>query len=137
METCDAIQVIDAIRQSIVREPSQFKITVNVTGQTIESHGGTGLSITAIGGGIGSTTIGQKVSLDGVQIKIARAKGMEAMDHEMQKVAKTLDTITAQLESGTPDKSVITGVYKNLMNSWVPGVITSVLGSVLATWIRS
>lgn len=135
MERTDACQLVEAIRNSVVSEPSQFQIAVKVTGQKSVSHGGTGVQITATGGGAGSTTIGQKISVDGAQIEIAHQKGTAAMQQQMQALVKALEELGEELKSEEPDKSVIARVYETLKQSWVPGVITSVVGCAVANWI--
>ena len=135
MEINEAITILESITQSLKDNPSQFHITVNLTGQKITSHGGTGLSITATGGGIGSTTIGQKVSLDGSQIEISQNRGKQAMDEQFNALLKTLTQIIDQLKTTSPDRGIISQLYESLKNTWVPGVIVSVVGSVLTSAI--
>ncbi len=65
MEIEEAVSIIEEMIQSLKNNPNQFHININVTGQHITSHGGTGLSITTTGGGPGSTTIGEIVSARG------------------------------------------------------------------------
>lgn len=135
MDRTDACQLVEAIRDSVDSEPSQFQIAVNVTGQKIVSHGGTGVQITATGGGPGSTTIGQKVSVEGAQIEIARQKGTAAMQQQMHALVNALDELAQELKSEEPDKTIIARIYESLEHSWVPGVITSVVGCAVAKWI--
>ncbi len=96
------------------------------------SHGGTGLHIQATGGGPGSKTIGQQVSLNGSHIEIGRQRGLAAMEQQLQALVGVLDTIVEQLKADTPDKSIVSRAYESLKGIWVPGVITSVLGYVLS-----
>ena len=131
MENAEAANIIRSVANSIRNNPGQFHIEINVTGQHVESHGGTGSSITAIGGGAGSNTIGQIVSVDGSQINIAQKMGNQAMDEQLRQLANALDSIAVQLESPSPDKGIIKRTYESLKNTWVPGVITSVIGNVL------
>jgi hypothetical protein len=134
MDRNEARQLVKAIKESITSDPGQFNIAiaVNVTGQKIVSHGGTGLHIQATGGGPGSTTVGQQVSVDGSHIEIGRQHGLAAMGQQLQALADALDTIIVQLEAETPDKSIVSRAYTSLKDTWVPGVITSVLGCVLS-----
>jgi hypothetical protein len=131
MENAEAATMIRAVADSIRNNPGQFHIEINVTGQHVESHGGTGLSITAVGGGAGSNTIGQIVSLDGSQINIAQKKGAQVMDDQLRLLTRALDSIAIQLESPAPDKGIIKKAYESLKNTWVPGVISSVIGNIL------
>ena len=135
MNTSEAASIVRSISKSLSTNPSQFHIEVNITGQQITSYGGTGLHITATGGGPGSSTIGQSVSLDGAQITIAQKKGRQAMDQQLQALVDALNSIASELESSTPNKNIINKMYNGLLNTWVPGVITSVLGTIIASII--
>ncbi len=131
MEINEAVTILESLTQSLKDNPSQFHITVNVAGQRITSHGGTGLSITATGGGRGSTTIGQVVSLDGSHIEISQKRGKQAMDEQFNALLEILTQIVDQLKAPSPDKGAISRLYESLKNTWVPGVIVSVVSSVL------
>jgi hypothetical protein len=131
MKAKEAAEVIRAIAGSIRDNPRQFHIDISVIGQQVTSHGGIGLSINAIGGGFGSATVGQIVSLDGAQVRIAQQRGAQAIDQQFEALLKSLDGIAAQLESQMPDKGAASRIYRSLLNTWVPGVITSVVGTLL------
>ena len=131
MQLKEAAKIIRAVAESIRTNPGQFSIEINVIGQHVEPHGGTGLNVTAVGGGPGSSTIGQVVSVDGSQITIAQKKGIQAIDKQLLALGEVLDSIAIQLESPVPDKSIIKRAYESVKNTWVPGVISSVIGNVL------
>ncbi len=131
MDSIEAANIIETIIASIKDNPSQFHINVNVTGQRVTSHGGTGLSISATGGGAGSTTIGQVVTADGSQIQIAQQKGIRAMNDQLDALINTLSEIAQQLKSATPDKELLSRLHTSLKDTWVPGVIVTVVGSIL------
>jgi hypothetical protein len=132
VERSEAAAVIRGIADSIRQNPAQFHINVTVVGQQVTSHGGTGLSIHAVGGGPGSTTIGQTVSLQGAQVKISQQHATQALEQQFQALLTSLDTMASHLEAQAPDKGVLSNLYHSLLNTWVPGVITSVLGTVLS-----
>ena len=131
MKTDEAAAVVRGMIASLRDEPDQFHISINVTGQSVTSYGGTGLSIKAVGGGPGSSTIGQKVTASTGDIEIARTRGAQALDQQHSALLDSLDAIAAQLEAKTPDIGKIRGLYNSLVGTWVPGVVTSVLASVL------
>ncbi len=136
MEIEEAVNIIEEIIQSLKNNPSQFNISVNITGQkNISDGGGTGLSITATGGGPGSTTIGQKVSVDGADIQISQNRGRQAMNAQFNALLQTLDKIVEQLQSSSPNQNVISKLYDSLKNKWVPEIIVSVVGWVLTKTI--
>ena len=132
MNAKEAADVIRGIAKSIVDNPSQFHISVNVVGQQVTSHGGIGLSISAVGGGLGSTTVGQSVSMGGAQVTIAQERGVQAIEQQFQALLDSLSAIATQLESNSPDRGAINRIYRSLVDTWVPGVITSVVGNVLS-----
>ena len=135
MNTAEAADLVDEIRSSIRGNPSQFHIQINVTGQSVVSHGGTALRVSATGGAAGSTTIGQQVLVGGSPVVIAQQRGQQAMDAQMQALQEVLSALSAQLRASQPDKSVVKDLYEQLKDTWVPGVITSVVGSVVAKTI--
>jgi len=135
MDAIEAAQMIDAIKDSINSYPSQFHIEVHVIGQRVVSHGGTGVQITAVGGGPGSNTIGQQVSLNGTQIEIARQQGQQAMNAQMAALVNVLTELSGQLKSKRPDKTIIQRLCAQLKEAWVPNVITSVVASIITKTI--
>ena len=115
--------------ESLATQPGQFRIQVSVTGQKVVSHGGTGLSITATGGAAGSTTIGQRISASIGDVEIQQ--GTQAFDSRLHQLVDTLNQIAAELETPSPNRGRLKGLYQSLLGTWVPGVITSVIGNVL------
>lgn len=99
-------------------------------GQRVTSYGGTGMVINAMGGGAGSTTIGNQVTMGGAQVEISQQQGLQAMDQQFGALLETLHAIAAQLRSPTPDRSFIRKAIDSLKNTWVPGIILGVLGNV-------
>jgi len=59
MDAIEATDVIEPMTHALVENPSQFHINVSIVGKQVTSHRGIGLSVTATGGGSGSSTIGQ------------------------------------------------------------------------------
>ena len=135
MESREAAGIVQAMSDSLRSDPHQFHIRINVVGQKITSHGGTGLKITATGGGPGSTTVGQVVSIDGTQIQISRDQADEAMRRQVTALADSLDAIAAELRPASPDKSRIQHIFNSLKDTWVPGLIIGVLSNVLSSAI--
>ncbi|MEI6152712.1 MAG: hypothetical protein WCQ90_01330 [Deltaproteobacteria bacterium] len=132
MNLTEAAKVIDDIISSIKDDPAQFHLSINVTGQQITSYGGTGMSVSVTGGGPGSTTIGNKVSLDGASVEISRQRGVQAMNEQFNALLSTLATISQQLKSPTPDKTLIQRLAASIKNTWVPGVIVGVVANVVS-----
>jgi hypothetical protein len=131
MDVKDASEIIDSIAESIKTHPNQFHIEVNVTGQSISSYGGIGAVISATGNAPGSTTIGQSVSMNGAQIRIAQKAGVTAMNQQLQGLVDALNQISSELKAKQPDKSKISGIYESLKGTWIPQLIISVLGNIL------
>jgi len=135
MELTQAADIVQTISESLKSNPDQFHININVTGQQITSHGGTGLEITATGGGPKSTTVGQIVSMDGAQIEILRGKANQAMTEQITALINSLDEISKELRSSRLDKSRIQHLIDSLRGTWVPGVIIGVLSNILSSAI--
>jgi len=133
MTSREAAAVIRAMSESLTAQPNQFELQINVTGQSGVSHGGTGISATAIGGGPGSKTIGQQVfaSMGNVEIQ----QGKQDFNSQLNALIVTLNRIADGLESPTPDKGALRRLYESLLGTWVPGVITSVIRRVLSATI--
>jgi hypothetical protein len=131
MDVKDASEIIDSIAESIKTHPNQFHIEVNVTGQSISSYGGTGAVISATGGAPGSTTIGQSVSMNCAQIRIAQKAGVTAMNQQLQSLVDALNQISSELKAKQPDKSKIARIYESLKGTWIPQLIIAVLGNIL------
>ena len=79
MKKNEAVTIIKTIIDSIEKEPAQFHIDVRVIGLQISSSGGIGQQIIAAGGGPGSTTVGQSVSMGGAQIQFAHKIAIKGM----------------------------------------------------------
>ena len=133
MNAKEAAEIIDSMIESIRTYPNQFQIEVNVTGQSISSvGGGIGAIISATGGEPGSTTIGQKISMNGGQINIAQKAGIGAMNQQMRTLIDALSAISQELKSQNPDKAKISKIHQSLKNTWVPQLIISMLSLIFA-----
>lgn len=135
MEKVQACVIVKSIRESLANNPSQFNINISISGQHVVSHGGTGINISVTGGGPGSKTIGQKVSVDNAQVEIAKGRASAAMEQQIKALVDTLQKIEDQLAADSPDSGVISRLYNSMKGTWVPGIITSVLGTVLSKWL--
>lgn len=135
MESREAADIVQAISDSLRSDPGQFHIRINIVGQKISSHGGTGLKITATGGGPESTTVGQIVSLDGTHMEISRDQVDQAMAQQVTALINSLDAIAAELRAASPDKSKIQHILDSLKDTWVPGLIMGVLSNALSSAI--
>ncbi|MDH0316192.1 hypothetical protein N7346_03380 [Aeromonas caviae] len=132
MQKLDAIKIVQSLISSICESPDQFNINVSVTGQSIVSHGGIGQVVTAIGGAAGSKTIGQKISVSSGDVTLAYEKAWRALDEQFKALIDALEAIKAQLESKDTDIGLVETIYNSLKNTWVPGLIISVLGTALS-----
>jgi hypothetical protein len=133
MKASEAAELIDMIARSIQENPSQFHFEINVIGtQATAIGGGTGLSVQAHGGEPGSTTIGYQSTISGANIEIARKAANGAIRQEMSALVQTLNNLASELRSSSPDKGRINKIWDSLKQSWIPNVITSVIGSIIA-----
>lgn len=92
------------------------------------------MQVKAIGGGQGSTVIGNQAitSVGNVDIKIAHQKGHESFNQECEALLTALASISSELRSAAPNESKIRSIIDSFKNTWVPGVIISVVSAVVA-----
>ena len=53
------------------------------------------------------------------------------MDDKFNALLQTLNKISIELQSSSPDKGSIKQLYNSLTNTWVPGIIVSVISKLL------
>ncbi|MDP5165530.1 hypothetical protein [Pseudomonas syringae] len=126
----EAAGIVRSMADSIQGNPAQFKIEVSVIGQSIVSNGGIGLQVSAVGGGPGSTTIGNQVTLGGAQVKFATQAADRAIGEQLTGLVKALNDVADQFESEKPDKGVIQSIIASLAGTWVPPVISAAITAV-------
>lgn len=132
MDKEKASQLIKAIAEAIKSDPGQFQFNVNVSGMNVSaSNGSTGMIVSAHGGGPGSHTTGLNVSLDSNQIEIVKKTADSTLSQQMTQLYQTLIDISNQLNTGD-NARLIEKLYKSLKNTWVPGIIISVVGNLLS-----
>ena len=130
MNANEAADIIDAMAASLRNQPQQFNISIKVTGQSIVSHGGTGMSISVSGGGPGSTTTGNKVSISDAQVELAQQQGTQAMEEQVEALLASLAGLSKEFRSSKPNTTLIKQAIHSLRDTWVPGVIIGVLGNI-------
>ena len=133
----EAANIVLGIVDSLERNPAQFQIEISVIGQQITSQGGTGLSIHATGGGPGSQTVGQVITAGGGSVEIAQRRAEVAMSEQLAALVRELRHLAEEFRRPSPSRERAEGIRDRLTNTWVPGVITSVLGNVIYAFFRS
>lgn len=137
MTNQEVAQILEGMANSLRENPSQFQFTVHVT--TIGASG------TAYGGGVGMMGIAQgggtgihaSASTGSTQVGIAQKRGESAMGQKIQALADQLSAMAQEMKNDSPDKSKMEKMYESLKATWVPGVISSVVGNLLtATFLR-
>ena len=134
MDRTEAAKLIQDIADSLKHHPDQFHLQVSGVGAIgIARGGGTGISSTAIGGGPGSTAIGLQATVRGGEggIQVVRGRADERTRQLVLELAQELISIARELRLSSPDVGRIRRIFDSLMNTWVPGVITSMLANVL------
>ena len=133
MDHQSAARVIDGMVESLRNEPRQFSIELKVVGQQVSvTNGGIGQIISATGGGYKTTTIANKVSVDGSSVQLARGAGDQAMEEQVAALINALEHISDQFKSGNPDKGLIRNILGALGESWVPPMVSAVVTSLIA-----
>ncbi len=138
METHEAAELVETIARSIAENPGQFHFEINITGtQATAIGGGTGLSVHAAGGAPGSSTIGFQSNISGANIKIAQKAANAAIEQEISALVRTLNELTFELRSKTPDKKHINAILDSLKQSWIPNAIISMVTSIITKTVLS
>ncbi len=128
----EGASLLQAIADSISKNPGQFRFEVSIIGTKVTSiGGGIGLSVSATGGGPGSHTIGYQSQVTGANIEIAQKTADEVIQREMASLVAQIQTIADELKKQSPNHDAIRKAVDSLKNTWVPGVIISVIGNVL------
>ncbi len=134
MTPSEGASLLQAVADSISKNPGQFRFEISITGTRATAiGGGTGLSVTTTGGGPGSHTIGYQSPVSGQSIQIAQKAADEAVQHQMESLVTQIQTIADELRKQQPNPEALRKIYDSLLNTWVPGVITSIVGTVLTT----
>ena len=128
----EAADLITVIRSEIIKNPNQFTVEISITGQNIVSNGGIGMNVSVTGGGPGSHTIGNQVSMGGANIQLAQKQVNGAMTEQLNSLIAVLDKIILEIKNQNPDKSKIQTLINSLKNTWVPGVIIGVIGNAVS-----
>lgn len=133
MDKDSASLILESIIESLRAEPNQFQINLKVVGQINSvTNGGIGQIITATGGAAGSTTIGNKVSVDSSTVEIARQRGSEAMHEQTGLLLSALENIADEIKKSSPNKSIINNILESLKDTWVPPIVSSVITALIS-----
>lgn len=138
MERNEAAAIIRAMSESLQRQPNQFQMELKVTatGQSFANTGGIGLQVSATGGGAGSTTIGNQVSANTGDLHFGISQqAPKALEGEMELLVQKLNSIAEQLEAQDPDRNLLSRIFRSFNDTWVPPVISAVIGAVLGPLI--
>jgi len=132
MNQTEATSIIQAIVDSIKSDPGQFHLEIKIIGTTVNNTGeGPALYVNAKGGEPGSNTIGFQSSVTGANIQIAHKSADEKKQQEMAWLVNQLQTMINEPKSQSPNHDRLCKVYRSFINTWVPGVIISVIGHTL------
>jgi len=132
MESSEARAIVRSMIEELRDNPSQFHFEVNVSGVRATSHGGgTGLHVSATGGGPGSTTIGMQASVNSTDVEIAHGHANEAVLAQLNEILGTLTKMEAELGKSSPDGGSLRAMLERLSTSVLPSMITKALRAVL------
>ena len=132
----DILSVIDEAIDSLSQQPNQFALSINITGTTAMAQGGgTGLSVTAVGGGPGSSTIGFQSSIDGAQIQAAQSAVNNHLISEADKAIQILRDLKTSLSSKNPEGDKVSSLLSNLKESYLPPIVTSIIVKLISFYL--
>ena len=129
------INAIDEAIATLSENPNQFSFSINVTGTSITSHGGTGLNVTATGGGPGSNTIGFQSSVAGSQIQIAQNAVDQHLQAEADKAIKVLQELRDTLHNQEYDKDKAKTLLQKLKETYLPSVVSSIIAKLVMSYM--
>ena len=93
-----AVIAIDAAIKSMKQHPNQFNVQLTcVAAQGIAKGGGTGINVTANGGGLGSTTTGMSVTMDSAQCNVAKGTALNTLNEQAAMFHLTFPVTNARL----------------------------------------
>ncbi|HSR12931.1 MAG TPA: hypothetical protein VLS90_15915 [Thermodesulfobacteriota bacterium] len=124
-----AAKIIDDIVASLRTKPNQFQLDVKVN--ISESPA------TADGGGIVAERVPpfercSVYSSATINIQIAQKNAEVAFSQEMTALQKTLTELAEEIRSKSPNEAKVRRIHNSMNGTWVPGVITSVVGDVIS-----
>lgn len=73
--------------------------------------------MTTTGGGSGSTTIGQQISVSSGNVSLSNEKVKRALDEKSSALIQSLNAIKQQLASSSTDVRLVEQVYTSLKNT--------------------
>ncbi len=124
-----AAKIIDDIVTSLRTNPNQFKldVKVNISGSSATAHGG---GIDAVGTAqVGRCDIYSSATIN---IQIAQKNAEGVFSQEMTTLQNTLAELAKEIRSKSPNEAKVRSIYNSLKGTWVPGVITSVIGNIIS-----
>jgi hypothetical protein len=123
-----AIVAIDAAIQSLKRQPNQ-NMQLSCAGvQSTVNGPGTGISITATGGGVGSTTTGMIVSMSGAQCTATAGAASSALS---QQAVQQLSDLKTSLEEPTVDKPTVLSKLAELGKTYIAPASLAILEALI------
>ena len=126
------ILAIDAAVQSLRQQPNQFNLQITAIGAMgVANNGGTGISVTATGGGPNSTTTGMVARVDSGQINIARANADAVLKQQAEQAIQLLNDIKASLQAKTVDKPSVMSKLAQLGQTYIAPVVQTVIAALI------
>ena len=130
-----AVTAIDEAILSLSTKPNQFSLSVSATGLNVvhSGSGGTGLSVTATGGGPGSQTTDLNITMDSHDIQIVQQTATKALVSESEKTIQILRDLKQALIGEIVDNSAVDSLLTNLKDTYVPPIISSIIGKLVVS----
>ncbi|AVX90041.1 hypothetical protein PkP19E3_17780 [Pseudomonas koreensis] len=137
MNKNDAAIVIDSIISELNNNPNQFNLNVsikNIGVHGIGRDGGTGIRASAVGGGVGSTSIGMVgiASTGNMDFRISEGVADDKLKAEIKTFTSALEQISNQLKTEKPDKGLVDHLFGAVKDSIIPSVVKAVVAAVIA-----
>lgn len=128
----DVGRILNLLAESIESCPQVFnvKVEINSMGVVANNSGGVGISVNAIGGGAGSTTIGLHASpgLSNTHISILKGQAAEKLQQEISHLAQAIKDLAKAVETDANQESV----WNRIKKDWVPSFLIQYLANVVS-----
>jgi len=136
MNASEASGLIEAIADSLEREPDQFylDLRVNVIEPDARNSGfASGSDVTGIKKDHEPATVRSLATRESSDVKIARAATDMVERASVFDLADRLRQMALELRATVPDQARVDTLFQSIEQSWAPDVIISVISKLLST----
>lgn len=136
MNSSEGAQLIEAMLDSMRRNPAQFHFNVNVTPVGAMGVGGPGgHGIVGIANGPGVGVYASASSPSAIQIQVTEQSANQQLNTQFQAIQHTLEAIVQDLKAQAMSAEKRDGFVGQLKTTWLPNVLVTLVASILTAVI--